>query len=278
MAQPEWVTDDALARRLEQTEASVAAEFARTHARLFPHASAAVESIAGGVAVFAEIDSPMTQALGLGMQGGLEVAIAEAELDRLEEFFRTRGAAANIEFCPHADNTLRQCLAQRGYVLTEQTNMLARRMDGFTPGPMPAGLIVRAPALDEYEALARAVAVGFMPDAEPPQMLLDLFVTFLNLPSATGYLCEVDGHIAGGGMISAMEDVALLYATSTLTEWRGRGVQRALIDARLSLAASYGCELAVVGATPGSVSLRNLERGGFRIAYTRAKLFHPLAR
>ena len=36
-------------------------------------------------------------------------------------------------------------------------------------------------------------------------------------------------------------------------------------------AASHGCDLALMGAQPGSGSQRNAERHGFRIAYTRVK-------
>ena len=49
------------------------------------------------------------------------------------------------------------------------------------------------------------------------------------------------------------------------------GAQAALLDTRLAYAASVGCELAMMGALPGSASQRNGERQGFRIAYTRIK-------
>jgi hypothetical protein len=40
---------------------------------------------------------------------------------------------------------------------------------------------------------------------------------------------------------------------------------------RLRFAADQGCDLALMGALPGSASQRNAERQGFRIAYTRLK-------
>ncbi|MCX6621649.1 MAG: hypothetical protein NTY38_11355 [Acidobacteria bacterium] len=39
----------------------------------------------------------------------------------------------------------------------------------------------------------------------------------------------------------------------------------------MNYAASAGCDLAMMCAEPGSVSQRNAERQGFRIAYTRIK-------
>jgi GNAT superfamily N-acetyltransferase len=53
-------------------------------------------------------------------------------------------------------------------------------------------------------------------------------------------------------------------------------VQRALLEARIEWARAQGCDLAVSMAQPGSASHRNIERFGFRIAYTRTKLIRPL--
>ena len=48
-----------------------------------------------------------------------------------------------------------------------------------------------------------------------------------------------------------------------------RGVQSALIACRLHEAALAGCEYAVVSTQPASGSQRNMERRGFRLAYTK---------
>src|SRR5712692_8433299 len=61
--------DLALARRLEAAEAQAGVECAATLARLRPQSAAAAERIAGGVAVFAGVSSPLTQAMGVGLEG-----------------------------------------------------------------------------------------------------------------------------------------------------------------------------------------------------------------
>ena len=63
-------------------------------------------------------------------------------------------------------------------------------------------------------------------------------------------------------------NIAALGA-ATLPEFRGRGVQTALINRRLWAAAQQGSEYAVVSTTPGSGSQRNMERRGFRLAYSK---------
>ena len=49
-----------------------------------------------------------------------------------------------------------------------------------------------------------------------------------------------------------------------------RGVQMALLQARLNTAREAGCDIAITLTTPGSASQRNVERAGFSLAYTRA--------
>jgi hypothetical protein len=52
---------------------------------------------------------------------------------------------------------------------------------------------------------------------------------------------------------------------------RRRGLQTALLNARMKYAFENSCDLAMMVALPGSDSQRNAERQGFRIAYTRTK-------
>jgi hypothetical protein len=65
--------------------------------------------------------------------------------------------------------------------------------------------------------------------------------------------------------------VALMAGASTIPSARGRGAQLALLERRLQDAFANGCDIAMMGALPGSISQRNAERHGFRIAYTRVK-------
>ena len=74
---------------------------------------------------------------------------------------------------------------------------------------------------------------------------------------------------AAAGALFREAGIAALYGTATLPEFRRRGVQSALIARRLHEAALAGCEYAVVSTQPGSGSQRNMERRGFRVAYTK---------
>ncbi len=70
--------------------------------------------------------------------------------------------------------------------------------------------------------------------------------------------------------------LASFFSASTRPAFRGRGVQTALLHARLAAALGAGCDLAMVHTAPGSASQRNVERLGFRLAYTRVVLAREL--
>ncbi len=68
------------------------------------------------------------------------------------------------------------------------------------------------------------------------------------------------------------DEVAQLAGAATAVEHRRRGVQTALLAARLTDAKDAGCDIAVVTTAPGSKSQHNVQRQGFDLLYTRALL------
>src|SRR5208282_6334809 len=88
-----------LSKRIEHAEAQSAVDAAETFERLRPGSGAAAEKIAGGYAVFCGANSPVTQAVGLGLHG----TVSEQEFERLEEFYRSRKETVRVETSPLAD-------------------------------------------------------------------------------------------------------------------------------------------------------------------------------
>ena len=87
-------------------------------------------------------------------------------------------------------------------------------------------------------------------------------------PTSRLFVAEVDGVAAAAGAL-VLGEVANLANASTLPEFRGRGLQSALIRARIGAAAAAGADLVCAGASWASQSQRNLERAELRIAYTK---------
>ena len=86
------------------------------------------------------------------------------------------------------------------------------------------------------------------------------------------FVARREGVIAGGASLRLGERVALLCGAATLPEHRRRGVQTALLAARLRIAVDAGCDVAVVTTAPGSKSQENVQRQGFALLYARAVL------
>jgi hypothetical protein len=262
-----------LARRVEMAEARAGRECAEACHRLHPDFPVAVEEIAGGIAVFAGVDSPVTQAIGVGLHG----AVSDAELDALGAFFHSRKAPAAIELCPLVDMRLYEKFAARDYHLLEVSNVLL--LDDLKAAciedKLPHGVTVRAATPDESKLWTLTVAQGFAEHYPVTQAMLDLMEGFYYRETACCYLGFVDGAIAGGAAVSADHGVCGLFGASTLPVSRRRGVQSAMLAARLAWACEKGCDLAVSITQPGSISHRNIERSGFRVAYTRTKLILP---
>lgn len=82
-------------------------------------------------------------------------------------------------------------------------------------------------------------------------------------------IVELDGRPAATGSLHTHHGVGWMRAGSVLPEYRGRGLQRALIVHRARAASRLGCELIGASAVEGGASALNLERLGFRRVGTR---------
>ena len=267
--------DRALARRLGAAEAAAGIWCQEALERVRPGAGGDVERLAGGTIAFAGIASPLTRVRGIGMAG----PVSEEEVDRLERFYESRGVSPSIPICPYADPTLLEHLGRRGYSVTDFDNVLVRPVAGAAPAPeLPEGMrVARAGAADQ-DAWARVVAQGFGGAEEVTEEAIDMGRLIFHEPRAAGFWAHVDGRLAGGGAMANHDGLASFFGASTRTELRGRGVQRALLEARLAHAAALGCDLASVVTAPGSASQRNAERAGFRVVYTRVTVARSPAR
>jgi GNAT superfamily N-acetyltransferase len=140
------------------------------------------------------------------------------------------------------------------------------------PVDAPARIRTREIGPDEAGLWARIAREGWSSESEELANFVEAFGPVV--ARATGvhcFLAELDGCPIAAATLSLVGDVALLSVASTIPSARRQGAQRALLAARLSLAAERGAMLAMMVAHPGSPSQRNAERQGFRTAYTRMK-------
>jgi len=261
--------DLALARRLELAHAWRGVEYARAQGRLHPDVQVRVERVAGGYAIYAGEGSPLNRAVGLGLHG----PVAKTDLESIEQFYAGCGAPPRVDLCPLADPSLLHLLEPGGYRLEQFYSVLVRALtEDVVPVSLPAGVRISQAGPKEAELWIHTVAQGFGDQEVPAQETLDLLAPNFYSTNGTCFFAWLDGQPAGGGAIYIHEGVAEVGSTSTRPAFRRRGVQTALLQAQLAAAREQGCDLALTVTSPGSDSQRNMERVGFRLAYTKAIL------
>lgn len=251
------------ARRLEMAE-TILPDCVEALRSYNPATPSEAEEVAGGVAFFGGTDYPANQMVGMGLYG----EVTPDDMNRVEHFFRSRGVPSTIVVSPLADMTLPSLLGERGYRIAEFNSVLIRRINSEEPFDPPASIVIERVTPRTASAWMHAIATGFSQEIAVAE---EVFGGFAALPGALAFLARIDGEVVGGcgGRIIPEARIAALFGTATLPEFRGRGVQSALIAIRLHEAAKAGCEYAVVSTNPGSGSQRNMERRGFRVAYTK---------
>ena len=261
--------DLALARRLERAEAMSNVRAVDARARASPESGATWIEVAGAFAMFDGPASPITQTFGLGM---LQLPTI-AELEAIESFYGTRGAPVFHEISPLADPALVPMLCDRGYQPFEFTSVMYRPIGGTAAldGRATAGnVVVRLIGESEAEVFARTAAEGWR-EFGHGDFMYDMQRVNAASEGIRLFLAELDGRPIATAALVLCDGVAHLAGASTIPDGRKRGAQNALLDRRLQYAAEQGCDIALMGALPGSGSQRNAERHGFRIAYTRIK-------
>ncbi|HXP15969.1 MAG TPA: GNAT family N-acetyltransferase [Terriglobales bacterium] len=267
--------DQALARRLEAAEEMPQVHYARLYQKLRPEVNAAVEPVCGGHMIFAGVGAMVGRAVGLGFDG----PVLAADLDRLEEFYGSRGAPAQVDVCPLTDPGLMELLKERGYRMAELNNVLYCRMDGAgLADSTPAGSKIRSAGPGEAEMFAGIVKHSFFPEGGAPEDFNVTFTPLFQMKGALTFVAEMRGQTVacGAGLIIAEHKVVPLFGAATLPAFRSRGLQTALLRLRMGVAAEAGCDVAVIVTKGGTTSQRNAERLGFRLAYSKATLIKPI--
>lgn len=262
-------SDLELARRLESAEAHAGAKFVEARAKVFPQILSQWIKVAGVSAMYDGVASPATQTFGLG----LFQPVTNQEMDTLERFFQNRSAPVLHEVSPLAGIPVMNSLIERGYRPVELTSVMYRDVPGNNESSPSRHERIRARPIDkdEHDVWAKTMADGWGDIADLSGIFKELAKTRAVTEDAISFIAELDGSPIAAGGLNIGAGVALMAGACTVPEFRNKGAQLALLDCRLRYAASYGCDLAMMCAEPGSRSQRNAERNGFRIGYTRIK-------
>lgn len=267
-----------LAARIERAESELMAQCTAPHPDDPRTAENFAIELGGGFATFDGQDSPFTKVSGLGF----DVLPGPQELAEVERRFAAHDVRPQFEISQLGDPELAASLTRRGYQLVTFENVLGRRLED-NPVAAPTADIEVTRGEDRAHAWMNVVVEGSLaPDTIGvvqhetfPAEQIERAEAALVRAGNRAYLATLAGAVAGGGGLRVSGGIAQLTGAATAPKHRRRGVQTALVHARLIDAREEGCDLAVVTCQPGSVSHANMQKLGFDLLYTRAVLLGP---
>jgi GNAT superfamily N-acetyltransferase len=139
-------------------------------------------------------------------------------------------------------------------------------VDALAAHVLPDGVTIRRLAQGEanvYTSVRGGSTAGGMADGAPnpwPQVYERLAGTH----ARQLFVAEIDGVAVANASLHISAGAGWLRGALVTPQARGRGIQRALIAARIRAAIEAGCDLVGAQAEPGETSARNLNALGLR--------------
>ncbi|KAL3484617.1 hypothetical protein BJX62DRAFT_248286 [Aspergillus germanicus] len=251
--------------------------------QLLPNNEFLAQPVGGGVAAVTKpsFGRKLNHVAGLGMDG----PVTEKDLGTIERLYEKIGVPPEINLCPFAHPTALEALAARGYKICAEMNVYAVSLpeynteseDGDTANGSQTSntnnIIISHVTPEERSTFIELSSAGFQSGNPQSDLFHTLAATATIRPDTRLYFARIKGRIAGTAGMAVLDTpfgrVAELYIDSTASEFRGKGIQLALLKARLAEAKDSGCELAAVTTWPTGTSARNVERAGFKLAYKK---------
>lgn len=225
--------------------------------------------IDGGTLFYCGPQSFLTQGLGIGSQPSIE---HEAEvLNSIEAFYAKFQEPVNLEVGLHCRIPFLQELATRGYVPIETSNVLVLDLENYTSDSTNSELIISS--LDtnsqdvEKEYTAIIQGFGLVVDDEN----LDFQSVFYSSENHFSFSVNYQDQTIGGGSVFLHQDLAYLAGASVLSNFRGLGAHKQLLDHRLAFAKERGIKKVYVVTPVASASEYNMYKLGFRLLGSRVK-------
>ena len=137
------------------------------------------------------------------------------------------------------------------------------------PAPVPDGLVIRELPRDEIGAWAEVMIAANGMGGAFAEAWRAMERELARAPHDHRFIGEIDGRAVATGALHTHHAVGYLRAGAVLPAFRGRGIQRAMIEARIAHAARLGCDLVGSIAEVDTSSARNLERAGMQVVAVR---------
>ena len=251
---------------MQRTEAVSVGSYIDASPQIAKGAGTATKRIGGVICLAAKnIDEPfLNRALGVG-------TIADATprlLDRIGHFYESIGKPPRIAiatgFVPLAQMRL---LERRGYAPVKGSSQLIYVYDRPRPPAVPdvAGLTIERVGPELAKLYART---GYESFTERGPQFVQIIETLVRSPrrGLRAFLGRIDGQPAATGILFDLRPIGGLGNGSVRPQFRGRGLQKAMIAHRIRDAWSRGYRV-FFGETENPASAHNMESLGWRKLY-----------
>jgi len=224
-------------------------------------------AVAGRVAAIPSVD---WMNMVMGLRAETEPKVAE-----ILEPYVTGARNCWVETMPGAlSPTLSKYLVQTGFtplrfhVVLYGTPASARR-------PVTRDVDVRVAKPEEIETFLDLFLRGFeFPEAAREGAKVNMR-HWRERGDWTLYIGSVAGKPAAAAVLYTAKGVGYMAAAGTAPESRGAGLQAAMLYRRIQDAAANGCDLIAGQSYWGTVSLRNQQRAGLQVGYTKIVWHRP---
>lgn len=236
--------------------------------------------------------------LGMGCLGSAPGPVDRADIQSLVDWYSSSGIEPCIELCPYAHPSVARACAELGFILNPRTERSGaprgfdtvlyrtlRRDEHITPA-QPASLSFDICEIDPADSarvreFATVCATSDDPaSGPPPAFAIDSVERCIRQPRTLALAAMLSDRIIGVGMVEIApphrgDAIAALFSAKVAPACRRRGVQQALLAARLNSAISRGATIATITSRPGIATERNVRRLGFQTACTKVILIRP---
>jgi hypothetical protein len=167
-------------------------------------------------------------------------------------------------------------------VVALELGIFAADPDDIVDEPSPEGVVIHRIGADEVDRYTQvrsgSATFGGVTD-DGPNPWPAVYAELARHNSRQLFIAEMDGKPVGNGSLHLSAKTGWLRGATVALEARGRGIQRALVAARVKAAVEAGCDLVGASAEPGTTSSRNLERMGMRQIGSRSSyVYEPQPR
>lgn len=255
------------AQRIETAEAENVWKTALARAQWIQDFTPRKAQIGSGLAIYGGRYTHLTQGLAYGHR------IDRPAVRNTTEFFQDLSERATVRLASLWTDTI-TCFESAGYQPVSDALVMVREVTRkLSPGYQESTVFVSPGGEQADTTWIESSTQGFCDRDEISSCELQIGAALALNPDAVLFsACSAEGEICATSSLTVWNGVGVLFGDSTRRDWRGLGLQSAMIAARLQHAAALGCDLAVAEVTERSGSARNYERAGFRPLYRRITL------